>query len=159
MAFQIPAFPATLESHPRMPGSHQVRGVHIHAAFREFIESLKKHAEETVPECAEKHYRDGFGTLTLFESVLIFDHDGLPIPLRCDTYDVSPLVKVDGLWTSEYSWGFSVDVRQLKIHRQCKIVPPSIPSPAPRVCIEGKPLLFVNDDDAVSPMLFVPDDA
>jgi len=139
----MPRFTGTVEVHPRIAGAHQLCGHISYEPFRDFVESLKKHTEDIVPECTDKEYRDGFESLTMFDSTLIFHATGEILAVaEPGTYELSLLVVISGLWMSEFSWGYRIDIKQLKLHQLHKEAEQEV-----RVFVEGKPLLFVPDDD------------
>lgn len=144
--FQMPTYTAAIEPHPRVPCSRQIRGcASHHPAFRDFIQSLKKHTEAALEgDCASKEYKESFNTLTIFESTLAFDSEGGVTHLKDGSFRLTPMVKIDGIWTSDFSWGYRVDVTQVKIHD--RLAPPPPVRDTVKVFIDGKPLLFLPDD-------------
>lgn len=114
--------------------------------FHDFMDDLL----ETVPEesIGFRSYYDPWKRMTAFDDVLVFDtHENIiKNPGEKPGYhNASLLLQIDGLWFSERLWGIRFRVVQIKLHEEH--VKPLAPEPPVRILIEGKPYLFMHDDD------------
>lgn len=150
--FQTPRAPVRLSPCVKIRDSLQlsIDEYHFPHQFRECIEFIRESVIRCIPELETKTFYSPFSRVLAFETTLFFDDHGELIdkPMeKTGRHDASLLVQIDGVWTSEMSWGLRLRVHQVKLY---PCTTPSVdenpPTGRPSIFINGKPM-FLSDSE------------
>jgi hypothetical protein len=148
LRFQLPMASLKLVPCPKFEGALElsVDASDFPSEFNDFMDELL----DTVPDesIGFRSYYAPWKRMTAFDDVLAFDAEGNVIKNIAEKkgyHEASLLLQIDGLWFSERLWGVRFRVAQIKLHKEH--IKPLEEEPPVRIFLEGKPFLFVQDDD------------
>ena len=149
--FQTPRTSIKISPSPKFQGALQLEldPTAFPDAFIQFIEDMQCAAHTQLHQHLEnKRCYSPMKRMMAFDDALVFDQDGnLQGGGQCDgRYDASLILQVDGTWVTELSWGLRVRVLEIKIHAVEEKKQECAPA-VTRILLDGKPFLFLNDDD------------